>query len=532
MNNDSPGIEADGTELFGERHYTGIALAVAAALVLGSYLLQGNLSLGLSDEGFLWYGSVRTRLGEVPIRDFKAYDPGRYYWSAAWGSLFGDGILAFRQSVAFFQVFGLWLGLLAGRRAGLGWASVFPLGMVLLVWMLPYFKIFEASLVLAAVFCAAFLIGRPDPRTHFFIGCFVGLSGFIARNHGLYNFVGFLALILFLQFKVGGGGFLRKLAAWAAGVCVGYLPMLVMLVSVPGMFARFIESLLSYAEMGETNISKAIPGPWVLVRERLMQRPPLFRFQIVFYSASWVIIPLGYVGAGLLALRTRGTQVCQRQLVLAAVFLGIPHFHFAIARADIYHLLPVVSPFLLLLAGLPAAFGKEKIRAARITLFLAWLIFTVVAGASSLFWTQKVGAASDGLVATSVGEDTLLLDAELSRVVRRTQEIYRKKIGSEDSLLVIPFHPAFYSMLKIRSPVYDIYASIHQSEKNQRRMIEEMEANRVGWILYADQSVDGREDLRMNKTYPLVWEHIEKNFEKVPIDSLPEPYQFFRRRPI
>src|SRR6266545_4510165 len=83
-------------------------IILSALLVIIFFLLQGNVGLDIADEGFLWYGTIRTALGEVPIRDFQAYDPARYYWGALWFKVIGNnGIIALRISEALFQFLGL-----------------------------------------------------------------------------------------------------------------------------------------------------------------------------------------------------------------------------------------------------------------------------------------------------------------------------------------------------------------------------------------------------------------------------------------
>src|SRR5205823_2024301 len=139
---------------------------------------QARLGLNLADEGFLWYGTIRTAQGDVPIRDFQSYEPGRYYWGAIWTRLLGEGLVAHRISNALFAAVGLTFGLLTLRRANRNWFFTAAIGLMLAVWLFPRHKVFEPALAMIAVYFAARLVENPSPLTCFASGIFAGLTTF------------------------------------------------------------------------------------------------------------------------------------------------------------------------------------------------------------------------------------------------------------------------------------------------------------------------------------------------------------------
>ena len=139
------------------------ALLLSAAVSLTVFSLQWRYGFNLGDEGWLWYISQRTALGDVPLRDFFSYDPGRYYWSAAVFKLLGRTGF-FEQLLAnyLFAIVGSALAYLAMFRAGLSrsWriSILLLLGIVL---GFPRHKIYEQTLSLIAVAAIAFLFAAP-----------------------------------------------------------------------------------------------------------------------------------------------------------------------------------------------------------------------------------------------------------------------------------------------------------------------------------------------------------------------------------
>ena len=139
-----------------------VACALVAALVCAAlFLLQGRLGVNLQDEAFLWYGAIRTHAGELPLRDVRAYDPGRYFWCAGWMAVFGDGLVAVRAAGWAFASLGVAAGLLVVSRATRGIAWIAVAGVVLAVWMSPPWKLFESSLAMLVAWIAVRLVEKP-----------------------------------------------------------------------------------------------------------------------------------------------------------------------------------------------------------------------------------------------------------------------------------------------------------------------------------------------------------------------------------
>src|SRR5688572_22171687 len=84
----------------------GLDLAIAAMVASILYRRRRNDAPG-ADEGYLWYGSLRVLEGELPHRDFRSYEPARYYWVALFLRILGRGLPAVRVATHAFLAIAL-----------------------------------------------------------------------------------------------------------------------------------------------------------------------------------------------------------------------------------------------------------------------------------------------------------------------------------------------------------------------------------------------------------------------------------------
>ncbi len=407
---------------------------LSSALVVISFLLQYNIGLNLADEGALWYGAIQTASGQIPVRDFQSYDPGRYYWSAFWMLLFGKGIISLRLSIAIFQTIGLTFGLLALRRVIRSWAVLFIAGFVLLMWMIPRHKVFETSLAMASVYFAVCLVDNPSLRQHFITGIFVGISAFFGRNHGMYNLLAFSLLMLFIRFKQQKTGLVKHAAVWIGGILLGYSPMLIMMLMVSGFFESFLASFAILLRRGSTNMPLPVPWPWRVNYSRMGVLQTIISFTT---GCFFLLLPLFSISVIIHLLTSKKENLKRKSLLIASSLVGIIYMHYAFARADVGHLAQGIVPLLIGMLALPFTLdvnSKKVVCSAGLAIVLVMTFFS--AGTQS--WCYLKAAEPETYIKSSIAGDDLwipLLDAQYIKVVER---INSQWILPGEGLLIVP----------------------------------------------------------------------------------------------
>lgn len=502
-----------------KQHHRQIAfsLGLASLLVALSFAWQGRLGFNLWDEGFLWYGAQRVMAGEVPIRDFMAYDPGRYYWSASLMSLVGDdGIVSLRIATAIFQALGLCVGLLLVRsalrcspRERLAFLGV--AGLIIGVWMFPRHKLFDASVSLFLLGALALLAERPQRRTFFLAGLSVGLAAVVGRNHALYGLIGNAGAVLWLHFCRPGDrhGLVGNCITWAGGCLAGTFPVLVMLSCVPGFAPAFVESIRLIVEQGSTNLGIPVPWPWTVPFAGLTfveaGRSVLIG---LFFLALPVFAVLGLVWCVLQKRRGRSVPGA----FVAAAFLALPYAHFAYSRADVGHLAQGIFPLLIglltLIASIRTALGRWLTLAALLVACL-W-----AAGNSHPGWQCRPGNSCANV---EVSGSQLMTDPRTASDVALLRALSERYASDSSTFVATPYWPGSYALLERRSPLWEVYALFPRTPQFEAGEIARIKAARPAFVIVFDYDLDGRPELSYRNTHPVTNRYIEENF--VPVES-------------
>lgn len=502
----------------------GSALVAFAFLV---FFAQWHYGFNWSDEGLLWYGSQRTARGEIPLRDFFSYDPGRYYWTAfVFKALRGDGL--FEQIVAndLFGLIGLVACYVAMSRAGINraWRAA---SLLLLAVMLgfPRYKIYEQSLSLFSAIGITFLLSsKPNSRHWFIFGVLTGLAAFVGRNSGLYFVAAALLTLVLLRSagdKIHRG---RLQAAFFAGVAVGYAPMLYMMARASGFAAAFFHSL----SVLNPQIPLPIPFPWHMNTVGLHGIDLL---QVTALSFLCLVVPLIY---GYLILKWCTSKPCFQgayRMACGASIAGLPYLHHAFSRADIFHIAEAILPFGLATGAFAAHLWNLKRRGLSLTLFFSSFAL-ILAG-----WLPREPAISYRRIEAShpamveqieISGRSFVVPASQAQVMRAARAAFQSCGCGDGNFLAVPHYPGMYAFLKTRAPFWEVYYLFSRDDDFQARHVAAIINNGTSLVLInPNATVDGLDRLRIDKTYPQLLRYIQTHFQHLETVALPEGFELY-----
>jgi hypothetical protein len=494
---------------------TGLSVLAAAAV----FLVQWHYGFNWGDEGWLWYISKRTALGEVPVRDYFSYDPGRYYWSAVVFKLLGRSGL-FEQILAsyLFGVIGLAASYVAMTRVGISrpWriAVLLLLGIAL---GFPRHKIFEQSLSLISAAGITLVLVAPESRKRWFIfGMATGLAAFIGRNSGLYFAVAALLAFVLLRMRGQTLAAKRTMLPLLGGIVIGYSPMFFMMLRFRGFTSAFMDSVLLTPKW---SWPLRIPFPW---HSHAGGLHGVDAWQM--HAVSWlcVAVPLTYLFIIWLGYKAQLTGA--RALAVGAALAGLPYLHHAFYHADFPHIAQAVLPCILAVAATSYQLWAAEQRGWALVCFagMAFLTLSCWLPVEPLVQHLRTEARAPQSVARIAidGRDFEVL-ANQAAVMTAVKSAFESCDGRDGGFMEAPFYPGLYAFLNTRAPFWDTYYLWPRSDELQQKHIEALVEKHTSLVLInRDATFDKQDWLRIGRTYPklvdYILEHYQRSHQKFP----------------
>lgn len=489
--------------------------AVMLVLVTIRHAIYGSVGLMLEDEGFLWYGSQRALLGELPMRDFFGYDVPRYWWNAlVMLSLGRNDIAALRIALALCE----WLILvLMGGWAMLvriPWRSwMFVVLLVLIVtWLGPRHKLYDQVTIWLLLIAGERWIQMPTVRRAWWLGVTIGTVAMIGRNHGLYGVCagGILMLVPWVQLHSWRERIVQM--GWcAAGVVVGFLPMILLIVLNPAFGQGYLRELVSIVTRGDVNLAVALPWPWLAESGAELLRRSWYIFPSVLYGsvAGWLMYRWWQRGEW-------------SQTWVTPLAVGIPYIHVWTSRADLGHLAQSIAPALVLgvlvMSGVP----------------WRWRVGLVVVVCSWSLWVSTVAPWQSSWLARSktqqeitVGTQQLTVPNAVAANLQLVRYVQTQYAGAGDAFVVTPFWPGVYAMYQQSSPLFYSYLLFPYDSVTQQREIAAIQQRQPRFILIDDRRIDGNDRWQFRVFMPELDTYIATHYRRVDDTKIPDTMRLY-----
>jgi hypothetical protein len=497
---------------------------VSTLLTIAWLTCTWRYGFDLADEGYYWYGAQRLLRGEMPMRDFMAYDIGRYAWTAALMRQLGDdGIFSARMGAGLYQLFTVPIGVLIASRAVDGELGAFgkiifaaTMTALLNVWVYPYYKVFDYGTSILIVAMLVLMMTSQSGKSWFCSGLILGMAAIMGRNHGVYGFVAALSLTAFLFLKQDHRSFLAKpMIALALGTIAGFSPTFVIAVLNSGFADGFMESLRELVRSGATNLSLPVPWPWNFSLSHLGWI--IWSGAVAKGLAFIAILLVPIVAVFSLARRPLGQFRTAHIVILCASLAGIAYSHYAYSRADLTHLALSIAPLILILPSV-ATLARQPV-----AMSIALLGISILVLAPEVPYLFKPGSEKP-LVPTSINGTKLYVPDWGNGRLQSAKHVFATIPDARDNFFSVPDSPGLYAIYKKKIQVWETYSLWPREPSFEKSELSRLQLNEPKVIFLSNSALDGRPELRYSSTHPVLYQWILENYRPEPaLQQHPNP---------
>ncbi len=482
------------------------ALVVPLALLTFAMFRTIRCGLNLDDEGYLIYGTQAVLRGEIPIRDFRAYDPGRYYWCALWFRLLGPGFITARIAMALLSAGSIVLIVVLICHATGSALVASATACLALVWMTPIYRQVE---VFFSIVCCATLYGLVVGIGHPIALGAIGMgAAFFGLNIFVY-FVGSAVLVLIFGSIAGFFGFVDLALSFVVGLGIFGAILCAMVAIVPGALNAYFErKVWPLWRRGTTNLP--MPRPWVWTATT-----PEFkgyaRWRQISYKFLFTLLPVMCV-VSLIWVMFGTSEPDDRvdALCLVAACAGLIYFHHAFSRADLRHIYGVMQPIFILCAALSQ-------------MMFGWLGATVLLcllGIGSIILLRNEADFIFGdtqllrkLVPFEIGNDLFMLSKGFAQTLTQIKSIVDEHMQTDDVMFAAPAYPGMLALFGCKTAIYDTFPVYMSTLRSRQVMLNEIAASKPKVAIVANVMIDGRQDLLFANNYPEVTKYIFTHYD-------------------
>ncbi len=469
-----------------------------------------NLDFIISDEGYLWYGVQQTLRGKIPIRDFRAYDPGRYYWCAFWCKLFGESLVTIRFSLKIFQFLALITFLIfISPRLEESIVAILAL-IVLFLWSGLIHKTIDNILPIFSVTFLLSVIDSGNAESFIIYGLFTGITLIIGLNHFAYHlFALLLLLLMYSNFEVSAAVYS------IIGLSLGMAPFLFFLILTKTGRVYFDKKIIRILTRKTTNLKLPIPLPWNTFPKNSKKNSKIIALKWVFATLPvYLVLSITYI-----------LFVDSENLVFnAAIFMAIPYANHIYSRADKSHLIGGISPLLLSIFALFSInfylFTFLLVLILIVTYYVIWMpdYYPLISRKHNLN-THEV----------SINNQKIRTSRSTSILIKNSLSL-KERCNGKGQMVFLPKLAGLYAITKTIAPIYDTFSVYPPINKEENQMLSEFNKTDVQFCIVDNSKLDDKNSLRFQNTYPKIWKYLQTHFKRVSIEGMTSDFHIFARQ--